>query len=708
MQSQKIVRRRRFIVIPRPNAAVAIIAASTLALFASAAFAGGNVLLVPEQYAQVQQAIEAAQDGDTIQIGPGTYDPIDLSGRSLTLVGVGAGDRVIDATAELTTAALIDIGEAKAPGPISIEGLTFAGGQGFEHLPNLRYGGGMYVRGAVDLTLVDCVFAGGAVNGFGGGLLALSTDSLSVQACTFIDNVAGIGGGGAVLGLNVSAEFVDCRFESNSASNQGGGLDLNTGAVATVTNCEFVSNSIVSTSGVGGAGLSIANASFAEIVGCRFEGNDAGSTSGGGIRSSPAPGNRPTAIIRECGFEGNTGTRGGGLFIGGGQFGTTSVEDCSFLNNDAIVTGGGAQVWTSPAFFTECHFESNTSGWGGGIVMSWSAPVTVTACTFVANAAVGGGGGGSLVEEGASAEFAGCAFVANVNQFSQQGGGGVRVISGGSADFDECLFADNSAGRGGGALVRGDSFATFFACTFDGNSGTAGGGAVRVDEGGEIIVTGSHFVANVSPDFAFGVGGAVSADNAHAVTIDDCDFNDNLAIQGGAIDSRADSTAPTLTITGSSFTGNTGFVYGGAITIRSPGVNTIDDCTFTDNSAASGGALRVYQGGSASLSGSTISGNTAETGGGALLETGVLVVEESTFCANTPEDLVGPWTDAGGNILRCPPPVFGDLNGDGVVNGADLGLLLGAWGSCPGCPADLNGDGIVDGADLGILLSTWS
>ena len=24
----------------------------------------------------------------------------------------------------------------------------------------------------------------------------------------------------------------------------------------------------------------------------------------------------------------------------------------------------------------------------------------------------------------------------------------------------------------------------------------------------------------------------------------------------------------------------------------------------------------------------------------------------------------------------------GDMNGDGVVNGADLGALLGAWGSC--------------------------
>lgn len=55
-----------------------------------------------------------------------------------------------------------------------------------------------------------------------------------------------------------------------------------------------------------------------------------------------------------------------------------------------------------------------------------------------------------------------------------------------------------------------------------------------------------------------------------------------------------------------------------------------------------------------------------------------------------------------------PPPVFGDLDGDGLVNGSDLGSLLGEWGPCPGCPADLDGSGIVDGSDLGALLGAWT
>lgn len=45
-----------------------------------------------------------------------------------------------------------------------------------------------------------------------------------------------------------------------------------------------------------------------------------------------------------------------------------------------------------------------------------------------------------------------------------------------------------------------------------------------------------------------------------------------------------------------------------------------------------------------------------------------------------------------------------DLDGDGVVSGADLGILLGAWGTGA---ADLSGDGVVDGGDLGLLLGMW-
>ena len=57
-------------------------------------------------------------------------------------------------------------------------------------------------------------------------------------------------------------------------------------------------------------------------------------------------------------------------------------------------------------------------------------------------------------------------------------------------------------------------------------------------------------------------------------------------------------------------------------------------------------------------------------------------------------------------------PVVGcvaDINGDGVTDTADLGILIAAFGSSvtPGTGADFNGDGVVDTADLGILIGVF-
>jgi hypothetical protein len=63
--------------------------------------------------------------------------------------------------------------------------------------------------------------------------------------------------------------------------------------------------------------------------------------------------------------------------------------------------------------------------------------------------------------------------------------------------------------------------------------------------------------------------------------------------------------------------------------------------------------------------------------------------------------------------LGVDPPLPGDLNHDGEVDGIDFGLLLAGWGSCGDCeedpcPADLNGDCTVNGIDVGLLLVDWT
>ncbi len=96
------------------------------------------------------------------------------------------------------------------------------------------------------------------------------------------------------------------------------------------------------------------------------------------------------------------------------------------------------------------------------------------------------------------------------------------------------------------------------------------------------------------------------------------------------------------------------------------------------------------------------------------------------FCEPSPEcENIGPRPNLAAAISAAVPSLDGncndvpdacecpaDLNGDGVVEAADLGILLGSWGEpgCGGelpCPADLNCDGAVEAADLAILLGSW-
>ena len=79
------------------------------------------------------------------------------------------------------------------------------------------------------------------------------------------------------------------------------------------------------------------------------------------------------------------------------------------------------------------------------------------------------------------------------------------------------------------------------------------------------------------------------------------------------------------------------------------------------------------------------------------------VISASMLDETTKESWAGVYVASITDILPCE----GDLNGDALVDGADLSIVLGSWGPCAGCPSDLDGDGVVDGADVTVLLARW-
>ncbi|MCE2885385.1 MAG: hypothetical protein LW806_10855 [Planctomycetaceae bacterium] len=60
-------------------------------------------------------------------------------------------------------------------------------------------------------------------------------------------------------------------------------------------------------------------------------------------------------------------------------------------------------------------------------------------------------------------------------------------------------------------------------------------------------------------------------------------------------------------------------------------------------------------------------------------------------------------------VLVEHPACVADVSGDGVVDGADLAIMLDSWGTAGGgeFDCDLNGDGVVGGADLTVVLDGW-
>ncbi|MCI0364002.1 MAG: M12 family metallo-peptidase [Phycisphaerales bacterium] len=77
------------------------------------------------------------------------------------------------------------------------------------------------------------------------------------------------------------------------------------------------------------------------------------------------------------------------------------------------------------------------------------------------------------------------------------------------------------------------------------------------------------------------------------------------------------------------------------------------------------------------------------------------------FRPSSPNDSNGNNIPDACDIYSCPGDLAPAFPGDGTVNSDDLLAVIGAWGSCDGCPADLNQDGQINVIDLLLIIETW-
>ncbi|MCK4548023.1 MAG: right-handed parallel beta-helix repeat-containing protein [Candidatus Eisenbacteria sp.] len=325
-----------------------------------------------------------------------------------------------------------------------------------------------------------------------------------IEGFTFTEGQGGEYGGG-VLCERSSPTLMNCLFNVNRASAGGGMYCVD--SFPTLINCVFTGNRAPT-----GAGMCCFDSSPA-LTGCAFYSNfaeDDGVDYGGG--GACCSGGAP--VFADCHFLDNAALMSGGGMVCRHSF--LTMSDCVFEGNTTcqLLTNGGAGLccWGGSTTLTRCTFQNNTSRYGGagaGMVSTGSA--FLTDCVFSQNWADGGPGGG-MHYHGESLTLVGCSFL---NNNANDGGG--LVAAGASTTLEQCFFHGNRAGHGGG-MHLGASSVTLSNCTLSGNSGTYGAG---------IKCTGSCPVLE-NTIIAFGIDGeAICCDPAAPPTLSCCDIYGN-------------------------------------------------------------------------------------------------------------------------------------------------------------------------------------
>ncbi len=434
-------------------------------------------------------------------------------------------------------------------------------------------------------------------------------------------------------------------------------------------------------------------------------------------------------------------------------------------------SGGAVSSIDSSALFIDCVFDNNGAidyGRGGAMFIQGGATQLIN-CTFSGNVA-DRGGGVYIVE--AAVTLSNCAFIGNeVEEYDGVYGGGIYCVDG-NLNLLNCSFESNSleslyVSSGAGAYIV-DSVAEWVNCSFTDNVANGCydifGGAVY-DDGGDAIFINCDFFHNVvwAAEYDLGGGGLYHTDGD--LVLINCSFVENSVLGGdyprggGVYHSGGSALLVNCLLAGNELTslgGEGGGMYGGA--------STVLNCTIVENIAACGGGGAHC----AIVTNSIVSGNISN--GGELLgdpddttvsysdvrggwpgegnieaypkfvdpDNGDYRLAPGSPCIDAgdndavPKDITTdldgnprfvddpkakdtgdgdrPIVDIGAYEFQVVSPSPWDLNGDGVVDGADLIVLLGAWGPCDDCNdclPDFDGDCTVGTADLLILLGNW-
>jgi len=157
---------------------------------------------------KIQDAINAAKSGDTINVTSGTYLENLAIGKDLNVYGADPASTIIDGSNKGSVISITS--------PCTIGNLKIQNGYATS-------GGGIYINGVTGtVTLTNCIISNNQATNSGGGIFT-SGDKLDMNGCSISGNSAPVGGGISIVGRStVVAQKIS--ISGNTATRLGGGV----------------------------------------------------------------------------------------------------------------------------------------------------------------------------------------------------------------------------------------------------------------------------------------------------------------------------------------------------------------------------------------------------------------------------------------------------------------------------------------------------
>ncbi len=201
-------------------------------------------------HTSIQAAIDAAEEGDVIEIGAGVWMENTFSRKQLVLRGAGPDLTIIDGsdgpdgwTTCLTISEDFDGWETQER--FRVESLTLRGGGGADIFGLVR-GGGAYIEFVPvtfsNVVIEDCSIESGQFGGVGGAICNYYGD-VSVESSVLRNNSA-YTLGGAIFSTHGPLRIVDTVIEDNTGEVEGGAIFAEESSVS-IERSTICSNSTV-------------------------------------------------------------------------------------------------------------------------------------------------------------------------------------------------------------------------------------------------------------------------------------------------------------------------------------------------------------------------------------------------------------------------------------------------------------------------------